>query len=99
MNMDIGGFDGGKLRSLVDRYEDLQNEIDVLVDTRGHLMKEVGGSGFDKKTFKLVIKRRRMGASAVAQEDLFVQLYERELYGPAEDPMLVHTRGEAEAAD
>ncbi len=90
--MEIGGVDSGRLRGFVRRYEQLQEEIDALNEDRGELMKDLAGSGFDKKAFKIVIKRRRMGSGAVAQEDLFVQLYERAIDGPAPEASSARAR-------
>jgi uncharacterized protein (UPF0335 family) len=52
--MDTGGIAGDQLRSLLDRYGRLQDEIDELNDDKSELMKEVEGQGFDKKVFKIV---------------------------------------------
>ncbi len=73
--MDTGGIPGDQLRSFVERYERVQEEIDALNEDRSELMKEIGDAGFDKKVFKIVVRRRRDPASA-KQGDLFVSLYE-----------------------
>src|SRR5262249_34438783 len=77
--MDTGGIAGDQLRSLLDRYGRLQDEIDELNDDKSELMKEVEGQGFDKKVFKIVFKRRRMGKEQCDEEDTLVELYERVL--------------------
>src|SRR5499426_3797605 len=77
--MDTGGIAGDQLRSLLDRYGRLQDEIDELNDDKSELMKEVEGQGFDKKVFKIVFKRRRMGKDQCDEEDTLVELYERAL--------------------
>lgn len=77
--MDIGEIAGGHLRSFVQRYERLQEEIDALNDDRGELMKEVASAGFDKKIFKIIIKRRKMNEDQCDEEDTLVELYERAL--------------------
>jgi uncharacterized protein (UPF0335 family) len=74
--METGGIAGDRLRSFVERYERLQEELDALNDDRGELIKEVASNGFDKKIFKLVIKRRRMGKDQCNEEDALVALYE-----------------------
>jgi uncharacterized protein (UPF0335 family) len=80
--MDVGGIAGGQLRAFVERYERLQEEIDEVNGDKGELMKEVESNGFDKKVFKIVVKRRRMGKDACDEEDSLVELYERALEGP-----------------
>ena len=83
--MKVGGIDGGQLCSFVERYERLQGEIDDLNTDKGELMKEVEGTGFDKKVFRLVIKRRRMSQGQRDEEDTLVALYEQALASRAEE--------------
>jgi uncharacterized protein (UPF0335 family) len=63
-------------------------------------MKEVEGNGFDKKIFKIVIKRRRMGKDQCDEEDTLVELYETaiEEKPPASPAGARRAREEAEAA-
>lgn len=84
--MDAGGIAGDRLRSFVERYEWLQEEADALSDDKGELLKEVEGNGFDKKVFKIVIKRRRMGKDQCDEEDTLVELYERALEEEPPEP-------------
>src|SRR5262245_58623498 len=81
--MDTGGIAGDQLRSLLDRYGRLQDEIDEINDDKSELMKEVEGQRFDKKIFKIVFKRRRMGKEQRDEEDSLVELYERAIEGRA----------------
>jgi uncharacterized protein (UPF0335 family) len=83
--MDVGGIAGDRLGSFVERYERLQGEIDDLNKDKAELIKEVEGTGFDKKVFKIVIKRRRMSPGQRGEEDALVALYERALASPDEE--------------
>jgi uncharacterized protein (UPF0335 family) len=95
--MDTGGIAGDQLRSLLDRYGRLQDEIDELNDDKSELMKEVEGQGFDKKVFKIVFKRQRMGKEQCDEEDSLVELYERAIEDRAgEEP--AHSRAGARRA-
>jgi uncharacterized protein (UPF0335 family) len=76
---DVGGIAGDRLRSFVERYERLQEEVNALNEDKAELIKEVAGNGFDKKIFKIIIKRRRMGKDQCDEEDSLVDLYERAL--------------------
>jgi GapR-like, DNA-binding domain len=49
------------------------------LNAQSDLMKEVEGQGFDKKIFRIIIKRRRMGKDQCDEEDTLVALYERAL--------------------
>jgi uncharacterized protein (UPF0335 family) len=84
--MDTGGIVGAHLLAFVQRYERLQEEIDELNDDKGELMQEVEGNGFDKKIFKIVITRRRMGKDQCDEEDTLVELYERALEEKTPEP-------------
>src|SRR5262247_4607 len=98
--MDTGGIAGDQLRSLLDRYGRLQDDIDELNDDKSELMKEVEGQGFDKKVFKIVFKRRRMGKDQCDEEDTLVALYERALEDkPVSRAGARRAREEAEAAE
>ena len=77
--MEVGGIAGDQLKAFVGRYEHLQEEIDDLNRDKSELMGEVEGAGFDKKIFRRVLKRRRMGKDACDEEDTMVELYERAL--------------------
>jgi uncharacterized protein (UPF0335 family) len=95
--MDTGGIAGAQLLALVQRYERLQEEADALSDDKGELLKEVEGNGFDKKVFKIVIKRRRMGKDQCDEEDELVELYERALEEKPAKPR-ARRRGKSEEA-
>jgi uncharacterized protein (UPF0335 family) len=77
--MDTGEIDGERLKSFVERYERLQEEIDALNEARSELMKELAAVGFDKTIFKIVIKRRKTSQYELEFVDTLVDLYERAL--------------------
>jgi uncharacterized protein (UPF0335 family) len=98
----VGGIDGTKLRSLLARYERLQGEIDSLNGDKADLIKEVESTGFDKKVFRIVVKRRRRGKDRCDEEDTMVALYEQALEepgeeAPEEDASRVHAREDVAA--
>jgi uncharacterized protein (UPF0335 family) len=84
--MEVGGIAGDQLKAFVERYEHVQEEIDDLNRDKSELMGEVEGAGFDKKIFRRVLKRRRMGKDACDEEDTMVELYERALEEKAASP-------------
>ena len=96
--MEVGGIAGAQLLAFVQRYERLQEDADAISGDKGELMKEVEGNGFDKKIFKIIIKRRRMGKDQCDEEDTLVELYERALEEkPAPEPR-ARRRGKREEA-
>ena len=96
--MEVGGIVGDQLKAFVERYERLQEDADAISGDKGELMGEVAAHGFDKKVFKILIKRRRMGKDACDEEDTLVELYERALAEKPARPR-ARTRKREEAAE
>lgn len=55
-------LDRQKLKALVDRYENVDKEVDELKDAQKDLMEEVKSAGFDTKAFKAAIRVRKADA-------------------------------------
>lgn len=79
----IGGNAAARLFGFVQRIERLDEEAANLGDDRKEVYKEVRSEGFDAKTLKLVVKRRRMDPAERQEEDAILELYER-VVGEAE---------------
>jgi uncharacterized protein (UPF0335 family) len=94
----VGGIAGAQLKAFVERYERLQEDADAISGDKAELMDEVAGNGFDKKIFKIIIKRRRMGKDQCDEEDTLVELYERALEQPPPKPRARKRRQPEEAA-
>lgn len=84
------------LLSFVERYERLTEEIDGLGDDRKEVMGEAKATGFDSKTLRKVIARRKMDPSARTEGDALLELYE-ETVRTAEKDQLADS--EAKAGD
>jgi uncharacterized protein (UPF0335 family) len=98
--MEVGGIAGDQLKAFVDRYEHVQEGIDDLNRDKSGLMGEVEGAGFDKKVFRILLKRRRMGKDACDEEDTMVELYERALEAaPARSRARARTRKRPNGAE
>jgi uncharacterized protein (UPF0335 family) len=86
---DVGGIAGEVLRSIVARVERLQEEIDALNMDKSEVFKEAKGNGFDIKTLKKLIQRRRVQASDLQEQDALLELYEAAVNG---DDSRAHAR-------
>lgn len=64
-----------ELRALVQRAEHLNEEIDALGEDRTALMEEVEEAGFDKKTFKRVLKARKQSKAERENEQATFDFY------------------------
>jgi uncharacterized protein (UPF0335 family) len=58
--MKVGGIDGGKLRSLLERYQEQQRRLDALNARKAELFAEARAKGINLHNLKLTIQRRRL---------------------------------------
>jgi len=59
MRAGIGGVEGGRLRSIVERIEQIEEEIRSLNDDKKDVYAEAKGAGYDVKILREVVKLRR----------------------------------------
>ncbi len=64
------------LYSYVERLERLDEERQALADDMKEIRGEAKGVGFDTKILGMVIRRRKMDASARLEQDSILELYE-----------------------
>jgi uncharacterized protein (UPF0335 family) len=61
----------GQLKALVERIENVNEQIKGLTDDRGDIFKEATGNGFDAKALRKIIALRKMNADdRFAQEQI-----------------------------
>lgn len=75
----VGGIDGNRLLSIVQRFEKLGDEIKQLQEDQRDIMKEAGSAGFDKKVLRSVIRLRAMDQNKRDEMDHLTDLYRRVL--------------------
>jgi len=73
--MKTGDNSNGQLLSFIERTERLNAEIKELSDDKKDLMKEASSAGFDPKAIRVIIKRRAMDASKLAEHEAIVETY------------------------
>lgn len=78
---DTGGIAGERLRSFVERYENLEAELKDTNGLKKDLLAELRGEGFDQPIFKKIIARRAKGSEVAAEEDDLIAIYENAING------------------
>ena len=70
---------GGKIRSFVERIENLDTEIQELSEQKKEVFSEAKGDGFDVKILKEIIKLRKQDQDERDERDTLLDLYMRAL--------------------
>ena len=63
VNVEVGGIDASRLRSLVERIERLEEEKKELQSDIRDIFAEAKSAGFDVKALRTVLKLRKMNAA------------------------------------
>jgi uncharacterized protein (UPF0335 family) len=71
----------GQLKSIVERIEAVQTEIDGLNSDKRDIYAEAKSTGFDVKALKAVIAYRRKDTTERREHDALVSLYLNEIGG------------------
>lgn len=74
---EIGGINTDRLKSIIERIENLDNEINDLKEDRKGIMLEAKSAGFDTKAITHVIKQRKKSAAQRDEEELIFETYEK----------------------
>lgn len=69
------GIAADLLKTLVQRIEGVQTEIDDFLEDRKSIYLEAKSNGFDVKILRKIVARRRREASEVAEEETLIELY------------------------
>ncbi len=81
-----GGVAATQLRAYVERIERLQEEQDSTNQDKKEIYTEAKSAGFDKKTLKKVVARRRQESSDRDEQDALLDLYEAAIATLATEP-------------
>ena len=82
---DVVGIPGGRIRSFVERIEQIENEIKDLNEAKKDVLSEAKGEGFDVKILKEIIKLRKQDQDERDEHDSLLDVYMRAMdeAGPA----------------
>jgi uncharacterized protein (UPF0335 family) len=69
------GIAGDRLRSIVERYERLEQEIKDLRSYQKDILTEAVSAGFDKKVIRALVAERRKDAAEVEEHRTLLELY------------------------
>lgn len=85
----VGGIESGKLRSYIERIENLNEDIAGLTSDRTDIFTEAKSNGFCTKTMREMIKLRKMKDNERSEAEYMRDLYARALgfedWGDMED--------------
>ena len=74
---DIVGIPGNRIRSFVERIEQIENEIKELNEAKKEVFSEAKGEGFDVKILKEIIKLRKQDQDERDEHDTLLDVYMR----------------------
>jgi len=76
---DVGGIEGDRLKSFIERIERLNEEKATLAADIKDVFAEAKGSGFDTAIMRAIIKLRKMDSADAAEQEVLLDLYRRAL--------------------
>ncbi len=76
---DIGGIAGERLKSFVERVENLEAEKQALAEDIKEVYSEAKSSGFDIKILRQIIRLRKMDENDRSEMETLLEVYKRAL--------------------
>ena len=76
---EVGGIAVDRLRSLVERIEQLEEEKKAIQSDIRDIFAEAKSAGFDVKAMRTVIKLRKMNAADRDEQEIVVETYRKAL--------------------
>jgi uncharacterized protein (UPF0335 family) len=74
---DTVGIAGDRIRSFVERIEQIEAELKELTETKKEVFSEAKGEGFDVKVLKEIIKLRKQDQDERDEHDTLLDVYMR----------------------
>lgn len=81
------GIAGNRVRSLVERVEQLEAEIAELNEGKKEVFAEAKGEGFDVKILKEIVRLRKLDKEERDEHETLLDVYLRAMDEPAAAPM------------
>ena len=72
---DVVGVPGDRIRSFVERIEQIENEIKDLNEAKKEVFSEAKGEGFDVKILKEIIKLRKQDQDERDEHETLLDVY------------------------
>jgi uncharacterized protein (UPF0335 family) len=74
---DVIGIPGNRIRSFVERIEQIENEIKELNEAKKEVFSEAKGEGFDVKILKEIMKLRKQDQEERDEHESLLDVYMR----------------------
>lgn len=78
---------GAQLKSIVERIERLEEERKGLGADIREIFAEAKGNGFDPKVLRLVLRKRKMAAADLAEQEALLETYEAAIESASQLPL------------
>lgn len=75
----VDGIASDRLLSIVQRYENLDEEKKAITDGQKDVMTEAKSSGFDVKALRAILKLRKMDPAEAQEQEALIDVYKRAL--------------------
>ncbi len=72
-----GGLKSEDLRNYISRVERLQEDKAAVMEDIKTIYQQAKSDGFDPKTMKEIVKKRKMDANDLEQQEILLDLYQR----------------------
>ncbi len=82
-----GTFAADQLKSIVERYENIQEQVDDLKKDQSDILAEAKGNGFDVKTIREIIRLRKKDPAERTEAEMMLDLYKHALGMLADLPL------------
>ncbi len=76
---DVGGIQGDRLKSFIERIERLEEEKAALAADIKDVFSEAKGTGFDTKIMRQILKLRKLDSADIEEQETLLDLYKRAL--------------------
>ena len=84
---DTVGIAGDRIRSFVERIEQLDIELQELNESKKEVFSEAKGEGFDVKVLKEIIKLRKQDKDERDEHETLLDVYMRAMESPGPAPV------------
>jgi uncharacterized protein (UPF0335 family) len=83
---DVTAISGNRIRSFVERIEQLESEIQELNDGKKEVFAEAKGEGFDVKILKEIVKLRKQDQDERDEHETLLDVYMRAMQSTPAEP-------------
>ena len=74
---DVVGIPGNRIRSFVERIEQIETELKELTEAKEEIFSEAKGEGFDVKVLKEILKLRKQDQDERDEHETLLDVYMR----------------------